>query len=145
MRKFLFALTVLSVSVSAAAIAQQQRSGTAEEQTACSRDVQRFCRPVIDQGDFTILACLQQNRPKITKACDAGAEKPRPIRRPASAPNAAASACGASFWRGRNLREIADSIGFGVVFPYMGPAIIRMSRPCRRVRLNHAQMNVASS
>ena len=74
MRKFLFALALLSVSVPASAIAQQQpsqqRSGTAEEQAACSRDVQRFCRPVIDQGDFTILACLQQNRPKITKACD---------------------------------------------------------------------------
>ena len=70
MRKLLFALTLLSVSVPAAAIAQLQRSGTAEEQAACSRDVQRFCRPVIDQGDFTILACLQQNRPKITKACD---------------------------------------------------------------------------
>jgi hypothetical protein len=47
-----------------------QRSGTAEEQAACSRDVQRHCRAVIDQGDFTILACLQQNRPKISKACD---------------------------------------------------------------------------
>ena len=73
MRKFLFALTLLSVSVPAAAIAQQQqqqRSGTAEEQAACSRDVQRFCRPVIDQGDFTILACLQQNRAKLTKACN---------------------------------------------------------------------------
>ena len=71
MRKFLLALTLLSVSVSTGAIAQQQqRSGTAEEQAACSRDVQRFCRPVIDQGDFTILACLQQNRPKLTKACD---------------------------------------------------------------------------
>jgi len=71
MLKFLFALTLLSVSVATGAIAQkQQRSGTAEEQAACSRDVQRFCRPVIDQGDFTILACLQQNRPKLTKACD---------------------------------------------------------------------------
>jgi len=70
MRKLLFALTLLTVSVPVGAIAQQQRSGTAEEQAACSRDVQRFCRPVIDQGDFTILACLQQNRPKITKACD---------------------------------------------------------------------------
>ena len=72
MRKFLFALTLLSVSVPAVAIAQQQqpRSGTAEEQAACSRDVQRFCRPVIDQGDFTILACLQQNRAKLTKACN---------------------------------------------------------------------------
>jgi len=71
MRKILLALFVLSISVSSDAFAQQQqRSGTPEEQKACSRDVQRFCRPVIDQGDFTILACLQQNRPKITPACD---------------------------------------------------------------------------
>jgi hypothetical protein len=70
MRKFLFALTLLSISASTGAIAQQQRSGTPEEQRACARDVQRFCRAVIDQGDFTILACLQQNRPKLTVACD---------------------------------------------------------------------------
>jgi hypothetical protein len=71
MHKSLLALILLSLSTSTAAVAQQQpRSGTAEEQAACSRDVQRHCRPVIDQGDFTILACLQQNRPKLTKACD---------------------------------------------------------------------------
>jgi hypothetical protein len=70
MQKFFMALTLLSLSLSTGAIAQQQRSGTPEEQAACSRDVQRFCRPVIDQGDFTILACLQQNRPKLTKACE---------------------------------------------------------------------------
>ena len=72
MRKFLFALTLLSISASTGAIAQQQqqRSGTPEEQKACSRDVQRFCRPVIDQGDLVILSCLQQNRSKITPACD---------------------------------------------------------------------------
>ncbi len=70
MHKYFLALTLLSLSVSTGAVAQQQRSGTPEEQAACSRDVQRFCRPVIDQGDFTILACLQQNRPKLTKACD---------------------------------------------------------------------------
>jgi hypothetical protein len=70
MRKFLFALTLLSMSASTGAIAQQQRSGTPEEQKACSRDVQRFCRPVIDQGDLVILSCLQQNRPKLTPACN---------------------------------------------------------------------------
>ncbi len=71
MRKFFLALILLSLSVSTGAIARQpQRSGTPEEQTACSRDVQRFCRPVIDQGDFTILACLQQHRPKLTVACN---------------------------------------------------------------------------
>ena len=70
MYKFLLVLSLLSISVSTTAMAQQQRSGTPEEQAACSRDVQRFCRAVIDQGDFTILACLQQNRAKLTKACD---------------------------------------------------------------------------
>ena len=73
MRKFFPALILLSILVSTGAFAQQQpqqRSGTPEEQKACNRDVQRHCRPVIDQGDFTILACLQQNRPKITTACD---------------------------------------------------------------------------
>ncbi|MDB5577230.1 MAG: hypothetical protein JWR80_2406 [Bradyrhizobium sp.] len=68
MHKFFLALT-LSLSVCTGAVAQQ-RSGTPDEQKACSRDVQRFCRPVIDQGDFTILACLQQNRPKLTPACN---------------------------------------------------------------------------
>jgi len=72
MHKYFLALTLLPLSVSTGAIAepQPQRSGTAEEQSACSRDVQRYCRPVIDQGDFTILACLQQNRPKLTMACN---------------------------------------------------------------------------
>ncbi|SHG75148.1 hypothetical protein [Bradyrhizobium erythrophlei] len=70
MYRFLPALILLSLTVSTGAMAQQQRSGTPEEQAACARDVQRYCRPVIDQGDFTVLACLQQNRPKLSKACD---------------------------------------------------------------------------
>jgi hypothetical protein len=69
MRKVLLALMLLSTSVSTSAFAQQQRSGTPDEQKACSRDVSRFCRSLMDQGEFTILACLQQNRPKLTKAC----------------------------------------------------------------------------
>ncbi|WP_108513149.1 hypothetical protein [Bradyrhizobium algeriense] len=70
MRKSLLALTLLSISVSShAAFAQQQR-GTAEEQKACTRDAQKFCRPVLDQGDFTVLACLKEHRSKISAACD---------------------------------------------------------------------------
>jgi hypothetical protein len=74
MQKFFLALALLSLSLSNGAFAQQiapQRSGTEEEQKACARDVQRYCRPVMDQGDFTVLACLQQNRPKISAACGA--------------------------------------------------------------------------
>ena len=70
MRKFLLVLSVLSVSAATGAMAQQQpRSGTEAEQKACTRDVQRFCRPLMDQGDLTILSCLKENRPKLTKAC----------------------------------------------------------------------------
>ena len=69
MRKSLLALALLSLSVSTGAMAQGQR-GTVDEQKACTRDAQRHCRAVIDQGDFTILACLQQNRSKISPACD---------------------------------------------------------------------------
>ena len=70
MRKSLLALTLLSISVSSQAAFAQQRGGTADEQKACTRDVQKHCRAVIDQGDFTILACLKENRPKISQACD---------------------------------------------------------------------------
>ena len=69
MRKFFLALTLLSLSLSTEAFAQQGR-GTADEQKACTRDVQRLCRSVIDQGDFTVLACLKENRAKISAACD---------------------------------------------------------------------------
>ena len=70
MRTYFFILTLLSLSLSNAALAQQQQRGTPEEQKACTRDVQKHCRAVIDQGDFTVLACLKENRAKISQACD---------------------------------------------------------------------------
>jgi len=69
MRKYLLALALTSLAFSTAALAQDGR-GTPEEQKACTRDVQKHCRAVIDQGDFTILACLKENRTKISAACD---------------------------------------------------------------------------
>jgi hypothetical protein len=74
MRKFFLVVTLLSLSASTGAIAEptppQQRSGTPEEQKACAHDVQKFCRSVMDQSDLTVLACLQQVRPKLTLACN---------------------------------------------------------------------------
>jgi hypothetical protein len=66
MHKFFLALILLSVPVSTGALAH---SGSEQEQQACTRDVQRFCRKLTDQGDFTILACLKENRPKLSSAC----------------------------------------------------------------------------
>jgi hypothetical protein len=67
MRRFLLALALSSLAFSTAAIAEH--GGTTEEQKACTRDVQRHCRSVIDQGDLTILACLKQNREKLSASC----------------------------------------------------------------------------
>jgi Cysteine rich repeat len=65
MHKYFLALSLLCVPTSTALA----HSGTDQEQQACSRDVQRFCRKLMDQGDFTILSCLKENRPKLTPAC----------------------------------------------------------------------------
>jgi hypothetical protein len=67
MRRFVLALALSSLSLSTTALAQH--GGTSEEQKACTRDVQRHCRAVIDQGDLTILACLKQNRDKLSESC----------------------------------------------------------------------------
>ena len=43
----------------------------AQQQSACSRDAQRFCRPHLNDGDMVVLACLKQNRARLTRACQA--------------------------------------------------------------------------
>ena len=66
MQKFFLALILLSVPASTVALAH---SGSEQEQQACTRDVQRYCRKLVDQGDFTILACLKENRARLSRAC----------------------------------------------------------------------------
>ncbi|MDB5607823.1 MAG: hypothetical protein JWP25_4723 [Bradyrhizobium sp.] len=66
MYRVLMALFVLCVPASVSALAH---SGTDQDEKACTRDVQRFCRKLMDQGDLTILACLKENRPKLSPAC----------------------------------------------------------------------------
>ena len=36
---------------------------------ACARDVSRYCRAQMQDGDQIVLACLKQNRAKISKRC----------------------------------------------------------------------------
>jgi len=65
MHRFYLAL-VLSVLASTVVFAH---SGTDQEEKACTSDVHRFCRKLMDQGDFTILGCLKENRAKLSHAC----------------------------------------------------------------------------
>ncbi len=37
---------------------------------ACARDVSRFCRAQMNDGDQVVLACLKQHRARLSKACD---------------------------------------------------------------------------
>jgi hypothetical protein len=46
--------------------AQAQQPG----KDACARDVSRFCRAQMNDGDQVVLACLKQNRAKLSKACE---------------------------------------------------------------------------
>jgi hypothetical protein len=50
-------------------IALAQERGSPQEQQACSRDVSRHCRKVMDEGDDAVRQCLLQHRSKLTDAC----------------------------------------------------------------------------
>ena len=63
MTRFLFVISLLLCASSASA---QQQPG----HDACARDVSRFCRAVMNNGDGAVLACLKQNRPKLSKGCE---------------------------------------------------------------------------
>jgi hypothetical protein len=62
MTRFFLALPL--VLIASNALAQQQGHD------ACARDVSRLCRAYMQQGDSVVLACLKQNRARISKACD---------------------------------------------------------------------------
>ena len=47
----------------------QQHPGNDKDEKACIGDVTRFCRKLMDQGDFTILACLKENRTRLRPSC----------------------------------------------------------------------------
>jgi hypothetical protein len=65
----LLIVTTFLASIPSLAFAQQG-GGTDYERAACSPDVKRHCRRVIDQGDFAILGCLKDNRTKLRAACN---------------------------------------------------------------------------
>ena len=56
-------LIIPLVLMASAASAQQQGHD------ACARDVSRFCRAHMNDGDQVVLACLQQNRSRLSHAC----------------------------------------------------------------------------
>ncbi len=62
MARFFF--VVPFVLLASAASAQQQGHD------ACARDVSRFCRAHMSEGDQVVLACLKEHRARLSKACE---------------------------------------------------------------------------
>jgi hypothetical protein len=60
MARFLF---VIALVLAASAASAQQGSD------ACARDVSRLCRAHMNDGDQIVLACLKQNRARLSKPC----------------------------------------------------------------------------
>jgi len=56
-------------------VAHPLQQGTDQERAACHPDVMRFCREYVKEDGqddvFAILSCLQTNRTRISRACNA--------------------------------------------------------------------------
>jgi hypothetical protein len=62
-------ILVMSLSLSLAVLAsaaQAQQPG----HDACARDVSRFCRARMGDGDQVVLSCLKEHRTRLSKPCD---------------------------------------------------------------------------
>ena len=62
MTRFLLAVPFLLIASAASAQSGRPDPG-------CARDVSRFCRAHMNDGDMAVLACLKQNRARLSKAC----------------------------------------------------------------------------
>jgi hypothetical protein len=57
-------IAMICMAITCAASAQGGRPDP-----GCGRDVARHCRAVINDGDDAVLACLKQNRARLSKVC----------------------------------------------------------------------------
>ena len=62
-------LFVLLGLVAAQALAVSPVSAQ-QSHDACVRDVTRFCRAHMNDGDSVVLECLKQHRSRLSRACD---------------------------------------------------------------------------
>lgn len=60
---------LLMAGLSSAIAQYPQRGGTPQQQQACTKDVSRHCRSVMNENDATIAGCLREHRAKLSKSC----------------------------------------------------------------------------
>ncbi len=70
MKKRLLLVLVLTLAAPGAAPTMAWAAGTPEQEAACRGDTRRFCHQLPpNSGDNAFLACLQQNRAKLSPKC----------------------------------------------------------------------------
>jgi len=62
---FLFLSALFAAQIFAASEVSAQQG-----HDACARDVSRFCRAHMNDGDSAVLGCLKQHRARLSRACD---------------------------------------------------------------------------
>jgi hypothetical protein len=67
MTRVLFALPLMAMACIAITCAASAQSGRPDP--GCGRDVARYCRAVMNDGDDAVLGCLKQNRARLSLAC----------------------------------------------------------------------------
>lgn len=60
-------LSLLSV-LGMTAVASAQNA-TQKHHSDCARDVARYCRSKMNDGDMVVLACLKEHRARLSKRC----------------------------------------------------------------------------
>ena len=58
-------VVVVSFVLFASSASAQQQPG----HDACARDVSRFCRSKMNDGDMVVLACLKEHRASLSRTC----------------------------------------------------------------------------
>jgi hypothetical protein len=61
-------LTAIALLIGASSSLAQGHMGTTQEQQACTRDAQRFCRKQLGD-DSAVQQCLRQNRTRLSRSC----------------------------------------------------------------------------
>ncbi len=58
------------LGVASIAFSPASAQTTEREHDACTRDVVRHCRAVMNDGDQAVLACLKEHRSRISRGCN---------------------------------------------------------------------------
>jgi hypothetical protein len=63
-------ISVVLFTLFAAQVATISVVSAQKGEDACSRDVVRFCRAVMNNGDAAVLGCLKEHRAQVSKPCE---------------------------------------------------------------------------